>query len=988
MTRIHQLIVVVVLAAAALLSVVHVDAAQAQVNPLEALSSLPSADSLGQVVALGACLMNRFAAGLNNAQCRLEGLQPEKLRAIRIRTHLAVAGQEVDLENALQLCQYLTTVNETIAVVQQAVMDGDAFEAVCAANPRLQSTDAALANAKAVQQSAAQKQQQLSAMNNHVSGNNNGNNSNNNNNNNVNGQASGDESDDDDDDDDDSSSSAASSASSAAAQPTDQQHRFRRHTSAVRINQQQHQQPQATNLNNKNEDLEAQREELLRNFPDLLSVFSFVEVAATQQQQQKQKSPSAAFNLVFSAIKLLMDKLRAALTMMQQQQISCEASANSPMEAKFHMPPFFSFETDDFHGICVVVRMLKALSVTASEFASMDTFGSVGKAGMEAVGSVKNGTVKLASSAFSKLSSVVFAEETQQLQTRGFPVPGMDDLMAKILMIPTAIVDAFPLTATPAPQRVCLMNKIRVPSAALSQVKLRTDIDLDIPLLGPVQLPGFTLTLHNAADACFVISGMHHGLLQMMGKEPESNNSSPATAAPAAPAEQSQPVNNNNNQNNQNNGESSFIELSMQQVPNLMPTRIHRIALSESPMSHSMTPSPYDFMNGPPQMRAPPGGFKHRGAGPTTAKNDPRFAQVVDRHFWGHAPPRHEHNSFAEVQQVHRDPAGQQQQQQQQQAQKQEMKQELDVFVGTWNLHGKPPPDDLSTFIPPDKFDMYVLGTEECENSIQKSFVFNSKDKWVRTLLELLGDSYVVVAESNLVALHVIVLIRVELAHEVWGVESVSVATGFADRLGNKGAVAVSMRVGATSMLFVNCHFHAHQHNVEQRNADYHKINERLAAQLTAPVTRATTTPQRNHLSAVDYFDRVVWMGDLNYRIEGNRAAVDALLEADMHEALLNNDQLNKERLVKRSVFHKFYEAPITFAPTYKFDSGTDVYDTSAKARIPSFTDRILVRSNNDGNGGGVEVLKYDSVMSIRTSDHKPVFAHLRIKTQPVKLFQ
>ena len=59
---------------------------------------------------------------------------------------------------------------------------------------------------------------------------------------------------------------------------------------------------------------------------------------------------------------------------------------------------------------------------------------------------------------------------------------------------------------------------------------------------------------------------------------------------------------------------------------------------------------------------------------------------------------------------------------------------------------------------------------------------------------------------------------------------------------------------------------------------------------------------------------------------------------------LVENDQLNIERTKKRTVFSGFEEAPITFMPTYKFDADTDVYDSSEKRRIPSWTDRVLYR--------------------------------------------
>lgn len=62
-------------------------------------------------------------------------------------------------------------------------------------------------------------------------------------------------------------------------------------------------------------------------------------------------------------------------------------------------------------------------------------------------------------------------------------------------------------------------------------------------------------------------------------------------------------------------------------------------------------------------------------------------------------------------------------------------------------------------------------------------------------------------------------------------------------------------------------------------------------------------------------------------------------------------------------------EAPIYFRPTYKFDHGCDIYDTSSKKRIPSWTDRILFKDE------GTKCLTYNSVTDLRSSDHRPVYA-------------
>jgi hypothetical protein len=119
--------------------------------------------------------------------------------------------------------------------------------------------------------------------------------------------------------------------------------------------------------------------------------------------------------------------------------------------------------------------------------------------------------------------------------------------------------------------------------------------------------------------------------------------------------------------------------------------------------------------------------------------------------------------------------------------------------------------------------------------------------------------------------------------------------------------------------------------------------------------------------------DITIFMGDLNYRIKGNRSIVDKLLAGNMYEVLVNNDQL-KNNMNQKLVLENFVEPPLHFRPTYKFDRGTVIYDSGPKSRIPSWTDRILYKNSED-----IVCLAYNSDMSVSTSDHKPVYASFMI---------
>jgi hypothetical protein len=72
--------------------------------------------------------------------------------------------------------------------------------------------------------------------------------------------------------------------------------------------------------------------------------------------------------------------------------------------------------------------------------------------------------------------------------------------------------------------------------------------------------------------------------------------------------------------------------------------------------------------------------------------------------------------------------------------------------------------------------------------------------------------------------------------------------------------------------------------------------------------------------------------------------------------------------MVAGLAFPHYSESRITFLPTYKYDVGTDTYDTSEKARIPAWCDRVLRKGDN------IRQINYDAA-PLRFSDHRPVYA-------------
>ena len=188
-------------------------------------------------------------------------------------------------------------------------------------------------------------------------------------------------------------------------------------------------------------------------------------------------------------------------------------------------------------------------------------------------------------------------------------------------------------------------------------------------------------------------------------------------------------------------------------------------------------------------------------------------------------------------------------------------------------------------------------------------------------MAEHLGQEYKIVGSGTIGGTHLIMFSHFSVYDSISQLEVKTVATGVGNFIGNKGAVALSFNIGGTKMLIVGCHLTSGQNSVLKRNNDFMRIENEIFS-----------TENRRASECVDCS---IFLGDYNYRINGEREAVEILANLNVFDPLKKGDQLLME-MNEGSLFNGFLEGQIYFAPTYRFDVGTNRYDTSKKKRIPA----------------------------------------------------
>lgn len=226
-------------------------------------------------------------------------------------------------------------------------------------------------------------------------------------------------------------------------------------------------------------------------------------------------------------------------------------------------------------------------------------------------------------------------------------------------------------------------------------------------------------------------------------------------------------------------------------------------------------------------------------------------------------------------------------------------------------------------------------------------------------------ERYCLVACKQMVGLFATVWVRRDLVPHVGHVRFSCVGRGIMGYLGNKGCISVSMSLHQTSLCFVCSHLASGEKEGDElrRNSDVVEILK------NTQFRRICKRSGRRIPERILDHDRVIWLGDLNYRIALSYSEAKKLVEANDWGTLFEKDQLKTEREI--GVFRGWNEGKILFAPTYKYSWNSDSYAgedvaSKKKRRTPAWCDRIL------WHGEGIVQLAYIRGES-KFSDHRPV---------------
>ncbi|ORX81114.1 DNase I-like protein [Neocallimastix californiae] len=323
----------------------------------------------------------------------------------------------------------------------------------------------------------------------------------------------------------------------------------------------------------------------------------------------------------------------------------------------------------------------------------------------------------------------------------------------------------------------------------------------------------------------------------------------------------------------------------------------------------------------------------------------------------------------------------------------------------------------------------------------KEAYIVTNNEKeaiWCKKIEEginTINKKYVKITSQQMIGICVFAFVKKELKKSISNVSTSFIGCGLMGIMGNKGASGIRMMIYDSYVCFVNSHLAHDSTQVHRRDEDYRDICKNLLFPYVPPNENIndfyngtgfnkeqfyTETMLRFNITSNKWINKMCeenlkekenlklnftifdndilfWFGDLNYRLNNNGDLIKEYISQGKIEDLLEFDQLIAEK-GKDQAFIDFYENKITFKPTYKYDIGTNIFDTSEKKRAPAYCDRVLwYKSQNVLKPSEISLNKfskeedewvipknYNSYEELTISDHKPVISEFEINVRKI----
>ena len=304
----------------------------------------------------------------------------------------------------------------------------------------------------------------------------------------------------------------------------------------------------------------------------------------------------------------------------------------------------------------------------------------------------------------------------------------------------------------------------------------------------------------------------------------------------------------------------------------------------------------------------------------------------------------------------------------------------IKILCTTWNIGGSSCQNsDITALFKKNIFynenkspDIVVVAMQEIVKLNFANIVLNSNQEiiteWTQNIISNLQkvftkDLYSPLKILNLVGIYLIVLLKEDLKKNVFLLEHNITKTGMYGTLGNKGFFTITLQIYDKILSIGSGHLEAGQG----------KNKERIGTLIQ--ILNKNINIQEDEFISFKDTDYWIILGDLNFRIELSYEDAISCIQEKNYDVLYGMDQFNSS-CEENPVLKKYMnEKKISFDPTYKYEKDSNEYAFDEdKVRVPAWTDRILFCKNK-----GMKNLTYDSITSLRYSDHRPVVGAFEI---------